>query len=140
MLAALPGAAGAATFVRGGSPAESTGFTVAQAAQPGGAQTSRQRFETVAGQSYIVDVAPRAGANGASNVRTVLTTATGGVIQTSTFDAVGQSSGALGWRTYAYSFVTGDTATTMTFATSRGQIAEGQTRAMLSTTAEAVAG
>jgi hypothetical protein len=112
LIAALPASAGAVSLVLPDASEADRNFAIAPS-RSDGLPTIRQRFETVAGQSYVVEVAPRGGSAG---VRTALTSATGGVTQTSTFDTAGQSSGALGWRTYAYSFVANGTPTTMVFA------------------------
>ena len=119
LAAALPATAGAAALDVAGAIGDSS-LAIASGYQPSGLGAIRQRFETVAGQSYVVEVAPRHGTVGVASARTTLTSATGGVTQTSTFDTAGQSSGALGWRTYCYSFVAGGAATTMNFAAADG--------------------
>lgn len=76
----------------------------------------RQTFDTVAGQSYLVTFALAGNPEGGPTVKTVLTTATGGTTQTSTFDTTGRSRTDMGWRSYTYSFTAGGAQTTLSFA------------------------
>ena len=118
----MPAWTGAAPVLGKSDPvASASNFTSAPGVDASGRNVLRQRFDTVAGQSYVIEFAPRAGAHGPASVRTVLTSATAGVTQTSTFDTAGQSSGAFGWRTYSYSFVANGAATTMVFAAADGR-------------------
>lgn len=76
----------------------------------------RQTFDTVAGQSYLVTFALSGNPEGGPTVKTVLTTASGGATQTSTFDTTGLSRANMGWRSYSYSFTAGGAMTTLSFA------------------------
>lgn len=82
----------------------------------GGQGGIQQTFDTVAGQTYNVSFALAGNPDGLPTTKTVLTTASGGVTQNSTFNAAGTTRTAMGWRNYSYSFTAAGNSTTLSFA------------------------
>lgn len=80
-----------------------------------------QTFDTVLGQRYSVDFYLAGNPDGGPAAKVAISSATGGPVQSNTFNVTpSDSRGDMGWTAYQYDFTATSASTTLTFASATG--------------------
>lgn len=80
-----------------------------------------QTFDTIAGQSYLVNFFLAGNPDGGPAAKVAITSADGTQLQSNTFTVTGSDTRSnMGWQPYAYSFTAATSSTTLTFASATG--------------------
>lgn len=80
-----------------------------------------QTFDTLAGQSYVVNFFLAGNPDGGPAAKVAITSADGSQLQSNTFTVTGSDSRSnMGWQAYSYNFTAATNSTTLTFASATG--------------------